>query len=144
MGTAFEDLLGFLPPASRPMPQVGAREGCDDGMLGYYPAISIFHGGAAEVNFGPDFWYPPPGYTSNDEVDVVPTGEKESGKIRALSERYREQIAEDIVYDIIDEVDFWMQDGDGSTDSTSGNAKVETVVMSVPGQEEIKELVQED
>ena len=145
MGTAFEDLLGFLPPASRPMPQVGAREGCDDGMLGYYPAISMFHGGAAEVNFGPDFWYPPPGYSSpSDEVDVVSTGEKESGKIRALSERYREQIAEDIVYDIIDEVDFWMQDGGGSADAANGNAKAEAVVMSAPGQEEIKELVQED
>ncbi|KAI1877193.1 uncharacterized protein JN550_001265 [Neoarthrinium moseri] len=65
MGTPFKDLLAFLPPASKPQAQVGAREGMDDGMLGYYPAISVFRGGAAEVNFGPDFWYPPPGYESS-------------------------------------------------------------------------------
>ncbi|KAI0202498.1 hypothetical protein F4808DRAFT_77218 [Astrocystis sublimbata] len=62
MGTAFTDLLAFLPPASKPQAQVGAREGKDDGMLGYYPAVSVFRGGAVETNFGPDFWYPPNGY----------------------------------------------------------------------------------
>ena len=45
MGTPFTDLLAFLPPASKPQVQVGAREGMDDGMLGYYPAISVFRGG---------------------------------------------------------------------------------------------------
>jgi COMPASS component BRE2 len=32
-------------------------------------------------------------------------------RVRAIGERYREQIAEDIVWDIIDEVDFYAQDG---------------------------------
>ena len=35
----------------------------------------------------------------------------EGRKLRAVGERYKEQIAEDIAWDIIDEVDFFMQDG---------------------------------
>jgi len=31
--------------------------------------------------------------------------------LRPVAERYKEQIAEDVVWDIIDEVDFFMQDG---------------------------------
>lgn len=144
MGTAFEKLLGFLPPASKPMPQVGAREGFDDGMLGYYPAVSVFRGGAVEVNFGPDFWYPPPGYdTTQGEVDIIRPSTDTSVKIQALSERYCEQIAEDVVYDIVDEVDFWMQDGGGATDR-QGVAEKSDAVALAPGREEIKELVQED
>lgn len=139
MGTAFEDLLGFLPPASKPMPQVGAREGLDDGMLGYYPAVSVFRGGVAEVNFGPDFWFPPPGYGAGD-MDVEGAAE---AKVRAVSERYRDQIVEDIVYDIVDEVDFWMQDGGVAKDRAGGPEKNDVAAMA-PGREEIKELVQDD
>jgi COMPASS component BRE2 len=32
-------------------------------------------------------------------------------QLRGIGERYKEQIAEDIVWDIIDEVDFFVQDG---------------------------------
>lgn len=146
MGTPFENLLGFLPPASRPMPQVGAREGLDDGMLGYYPAVSVFRGGAAEVNFGPDFWFPPPDYDStNGEVDMIQIGgdDAQVDGTHAVSERFQAQIAEDVVYDIIDEVDFWMQDGGGATNRTGTHEKIDAVV-SAPGREEIKELVQDD
>ena len=141
MGVPFEELLGFLPPASKPMPQVGAREGTDDGMLGYYPAVSIFRGGAAEVNFGPDFWYPPPDYAPpGTDVD----GESpDPVQLRAVSERYEDQIAEDVVYDIVDEVDFWMQDGGGAT-GMSGVEEKSGEVARAPGREEIKELVQDD
>lgn len=115
MGTAFKDLLAFLPPASKPLAQVGAREGLDDGMLGYYPAISVFRGGAAEVNFGPKWWYDPPGWNSGDnDVDMEGGDQPQTPKprrLRAVAERYDEQIVEDVVYDIIDEVDFWVQDG---------------------------------
>jgi COMPASS component BRE2 len=145
-GTAFEGLLGFLPPASKPlMPQVGAREGLDDGMLGYYPAVSVFRGGAAEVNFGPDFWYPPPGYTSpaDGDVDMDATPTHKLEKLRAVSERYHDQIAEDVVYDIVDEVDVWMQDGGGATDAAGVQEKSNEVAMG-RGREEIKELVQDD
>ena len=35
----------------------------------------------------------------------------EGRRLRAIGERYKEQIAEDVVWDIIDEVDFFSQDG---------------------------------
>lgn len=149
IGTAFENLLGFLPPASKPQPQVGAREGLDDGMLGYYPAVSVFRGGAAEVNFGPDFWYPPPEYEAPgadkaDDGGGDTTASALRRKLRGICERYREQIAEDIVYDVIDEVDFWMQDGGGATDKKGVQEKSDAVAAASRGREEIKELVQDD
>ncbi|KAI0599422.1 hypothetical protein F4775DRAFT_125494 [Biscogniauxia sp. FL1348] len=183
VGTPFTDLLAFLPPASKPQVQVGAREGMDDGMLGYYPAISVFRGGAAEVNFGPDFWYPPPPSDSDekspsnddDDVDMVDAGadadagasaaktdssnsnngvggmqkqkktkKKQQTELRPLAERYDEQIVEDIVADIMDEVDFWMQDGARVIDRTGGRDEKAETVGIVPAREEIKELVQDD
>ena len=145
MGTAFEDLLGFLPPASKPMAQVGARDGHDDGMLGYYPAVSVFRGGCAEVNFGPDFWYPPQGYRSSTDGDVeMAESTAVNGRpIHAVSDRYRDQIVEDILYDIVDEVDFWMSDG-GDTRVRSGEEAKHQVATMAPGREEIKELVEDD
>lgn len=130
VGTPFTDLLAFLPPASKPLHQVGARDGLDDGMLGYFPSVSVFRGGAAEVNFGPEFWYPPPDIIApGDDVDMIgvdTTGTAPSSdattslkRLRALAERYNEQIAEDILYDIIDEVDLWAQDG-GKTEVQKG------------------------
>ena len=195
MGAPFANLLAFLPPASRPQAQVGAREGMDDGMLGYYPAISVFRGGAAEVNFGPDFWYPPPDleldtsssngkkktHAANGDGDVdvdmsgVAAAEEQAGKgeqeqeqeeeeateqktnedrnrplggrcsLRPVAERYDEQVVEDIVADIVDEVDFWMQDGARVIDRTGGrDAKAETTGGIAPAREEIKEIVQDD
>ncbi|OAL48999.1 Ash2-trithorax family protein [Pyrenochaeta sp. DS3sAY3a] len=121
VGIAFDNLLAFLPPASVPSVEAvksGARPGFDDGMVGYLPAISLFNGGVAQVNFGPDFWCPPPEILAQREKDTAmfnsDANEKhvpEGRKLRAIGERYKEQIAEDIVWDIIDEVDFFMQDG---------------------------------
>jgi COMPASS component BRE2 len=134
MGTPFTNLLAFLPPASSANPKVqdGAREGLDDGTLGYYPAVSVFKGGAAEVNFGPNFWYPPPGLglPPNDDVVMVdvnssPGAVSSLTKIRAVAERYEEQIVEDIVYDVIDEVHFWMLD-DGKIIDRTGNPREES------------------
>ncbi|KAF2789191.1 Ash2-trithorax family protein [Melanomma pulvis-pyrius CBS 109.77] len=120
IGIAFENILAFLPPASVPSIEAvknGARTGFDDGMVGYLPAISAFNGGVAQVNFGPDFWFPPAEILKQREKDTqmfestdgphIPEGRK----LRALGERYKEQIAEDVVWDIIDEVDFFSQDG---------------------------------
>ncbi|KAI0185441.1 concanavalin A-like lectin/glucanase domain-containing protein [Xylaria flabelliformis] len=160
MGTAFTDLFAFLPPASKPQVQVGAREGKDDGMLGYYPAISVFRGGAVEANFGPDFWFPPPGYASSpspqtdadamdvDDEDTVRVGtpqqQQKLDKTRAIADRYDEQIVEDVVADIVDEVDFWMQDGARVLDRTGGRDEKAEPVGIAPASEEIKELVQDD
>jgi COMPASS component BRE2 len=114
MGVAFQDLLAFLPPASRPSAQ-GVREGLDDGTLGYYPSVAVFSGGAVEANFGPNFSFPPTNLETDNDVDMdgataTPTSAIPN-KHRPVSERYDEQIAEDVVFDVIDEVDCWMQDG---------------------------------
>jgi COMPASS component BRE2 len=114
IGTAFEKLLAFLPPASLvPSGQgQGARSGFDDGSLGYYPAVSAFFGGTAEVNFGPEFWFPPAelGLDVGD-VDMERDEAASKRKVRPIGDRWKEQVVEDIVWDIIDEVDFYAQDG---------------------------------
>jgi COMPASS component BRE2 len=127
VGIAFENILAFLPPASQPSAEAikaGARIGYDDGMVGYFPAISAFNGGMAQVNFGPDFWCPPPelqttsstttsssssskAAASNNSKKDIPEGRK----LHAIGDRYKEQIAEDVTWDIIDEVDFFSMDG---------------------------------
>ncbi|KAF2859979.1 hypothetical protein K470DRAFT_217930 [Piedraia hortae CBS 480.64] len=116
IGTAFENLLAFLPPASLPSKTVGAREGLDDGMVGYFPAISTFFGGIVEMNFGdgPDgFWCPPEHIVS--AAQRLPPADKvewnPGRQPRAVGERFKEQIAEDIVWDIVDEVTFFTEDG---------------------------------
>ena len=112
-GIAFENLLSFLPLASQPASGTGARIGFDDGMLGYFPAIAAFSGGIAEVNFGPDFWCAPWELDSNDKnmSHNDPYTVSASKEIRPLGDRYAEQIAEDILFDIVDEVGFFMEDG---------------------------------
>lgn len=129
IGTAFENILAFLPPASAPSKTNGAREGFDDGMTGYFPAVSCFFGGVAELNFGDGrdgFWCPPAHLTpmrprkGSEDVEMPDAGLDASGKkegwnpgrrCRPAGDRYKEQVAEDVVWDIIDEVDFFMQDG---------------------------------
>ncbi|KAF2475161.1 Ash2-trithorax family protein [Lindgomyces ingoldianus] len=118
VGIAFENILAFLPPASAPATQPGARPGYDDGMVGYFPAISAFNGGICQVNFGPDLWCPPDEMLIQREKDTEMFGSStseppisEGRKLRAIGERFKEQIAEDVVWDIIDEVDFFTQDG---------------------------------
>jgi len=111
VGTAFEGLMAFLPPASAVAAAGGGRQGLDDGALGYYPAVSVFVGGVAEVNFGPGFWCPPaeldlgkgPGEDAGTEEGVM--------RPRGIWERYNEQIAEDVVWDLVDEAAFFVQDG---------------------------------
>ncbi|KAG9231689.1 hypothetical protein BJ875DRAFT_382405 [Amylocarpus encephaloides] len=148
IGSPFTGLLAFLPPASSPIIQNGAREGLDDGMLGYYPAVSVFRGGAAEVNFGPNFWYPPPGYGMS--TDVAMTGSDQPAEsnlniVRPVSDRYDEQIVEDIVHDIVDEVDFWIQDGCVSgKGARNGVLPITTGLGGGVLGSEIKELVQDD
>ncbi|KAI8454131.1 hypothetical protein BY996DRAFT_6414141 [Phakopsora pachyrhizi] len=76
-GVAFEDLLDFLPLSSGKL--LGSdsitddfnREACkaeanlsdrlhDDGTLGYYPCVSVYGGGIATLNAGPEFSFAPP------------------------------------------------------------------------------------
>ncbi|KAI8367547.1 uncharacterized protein BYT42DRAFT_504575 [Radiomyces spectabilis] len=60
----------------------------DDGTLGYYPAVSVFKGGMVTCNFGPDFQYPP----------------TQSEPWKPMSQRYSEYMAEECVWDLVDEV----------------------------------------
>lgn len=96
-GILARHLFAFLPPAS--FIEVGNKTSLkvgevDDGMLGYYPALSHFTGGAVECKFDGPWWC---GY----EADAG--GEDRSG-CRAIGERYREQIVEDFVCDVVDEI----------------------------------------
>ncbi|KAL8672339.1 MAG: hypothetical protein Q9168_003192 [Polycauliona sp. 1 TL-2023] len=183
LGTPFTDLFAFLPPASKAATQQGARDGLDDGMLGYFPAVSVFRGGAAEINFGPDFWCPPSdlavaagddGQDADDKdmdgsaIALAPKDPKtqrqhahgKNSRLRGMGERYVEHIAEDIVYDLIDEVDFWMLDlienpdaagTDGmstpkarSASTAAGMETAEGLSQLGGGGGEIKEIVQEE
>ena len=164
IGAAFRNLMAFLPPASQPANEKGVRLGMDDGMVGYLPAVSAFSGAVAEVNFGPDFWYP---LDELEREELVAEGTEEKaldkaesgalaeanaldgqdtdmpdapaqgesaarkeqekvaqGSMRGMGVRYTEQIAEDVVYDIIDEVDFFVQDG-GRSELDEGKVKTE-------------------
>ncbi|PYH96184.1 putative histone-lysine N-methyltransferase [Aspergillus ellipticus CBS 707.79] len=98
MGTPFQELYAFLPPASRLANGtnnlgIGERENADDGMIGYYPAVSCYGGGAVECRFEGPWWVGPPHHAENGEP------------VQGIGERFNEQIVEDVVCDIIDEVE---------------------------------------
>ncbi|KAJ5469411.1 hypothetical protein N7539_009029 [Penicillium diatomitis] len=98
MGTPFKELYAFLPPASRLANGtnnlgIGERENADDGMIGYYPAVSCYGGGAVECRFEGPWWVGPP---EQDEL---------GHPVRAIGERFNDQIVEDVVADIVDEVE---------------------------------------
>ncbi|GLI74726.1 transcription factor, contains a PHD finger motif [Penicillium ochrochloron] len=98
MGTPFKELYAFLPPASRLANGtnnlgIGERENADDGMIGYYPAVSCYGGGAAECRFEGPWWFGPP---EQDEF---------GGPVRPIGERFNDQIVEDVVADLVDEVE---------------------------------------
>ena len=81
----FENLLAFLPPSS----QLAGKD-LDDGMLGYYPAVSVFKGGIVRMNFGPEWECPPQGLEG----------------VRPMCERYEEMMAEDVCWDLMDEMEW--------------------------------------
>lgn len=124
IGTPFENLYAFLPPASKPLLVVGGRE-LDDGTLGYYPAVSVFRGGAVRLNFGPNWIHPPADLGMN---------------VKGIGERYDEQIAEDVTYDLVDEVDLLFTTGG----MTALGTKDTNVGQATSVKEEIKEMVIED
>lgn len=121
MGSPFKDLYAFLPPASRLANGtnnlgIGERENADDGMIGYYPAVSCYGGGAVECRFEGPWWVGPPEKTE--------TGEP----IRPIGERFNDQIVEDVVADIVDELEAMFTwggvDGDviGNNNTPDGTA----------------------
>lgn len=98
MGAPFKELYAFLPPASRLANGsnnlgIGERENADDGMIGYFPAVSCYGGGAVECRFEGPWWFGPPATTDDGQP------------IRPIGERFNDQIVEDVVADIVDEVE---------------------------------------
>ncbi|BGP16427.1 hypothetical protein JCM10213_004017 [Rhodosporidiobolus nylandii] len=66
-GVAYEDLYDFLPLRKEKTDEKKKKDNRlvmenwhDDGALGYFPMASVFHGGIATINAGPDFAFPPP------------------------------------------------------------------------------------
>ncbi|KAJ5392404.1 hypothetical protein N7509_007894 [Penicillium cosmopolitanum] len=121
MGSPFKDLYAFLPPASRLANGtnnlgIGERENADDGMIGYYPAVSCYGGGAVECRFEGPWWVGPPEKTETGEF------------IRPFGERFNDQIVEDVVADIVDELEAMFTwggvDGDviGNNNTPDGTA----------------------
>lgn len=97
VGIMFEGLYSFLPTFNEDesasiFPNTtqlqNSNFNCtDDGSLGYYPMLSVFQGGEVGLNPGPEFKFPP------------------KRLYQPLSQRFEEKVAEEVVWDIIDEVE---------------------------------------
>lgn len=129
MGTPFKELYAFLPPASRLVNGtnnvgIGERENADDGMIGYYPAVSCYGGGAVECRFEPPWWIGPPSHVAN------------GAPVRPVGERYNEQIVEDVLADIVDEVEAMSIWGDVGG-NVVGNAELDGSDTGVVGGSEV-------
>ncbi|KAL4889281.1 hypothetical protein BDV59DRAFT_186893 [Aspergillus ambiguus] len=129
MGTPFKELYAFLPPASRLANGtnnlgLGERENADDGMIGYYPAVSCYGGGAVECKFEGPWWFEPPSPGENGEP------------VRGIGERFVEQIVEDIVADIVDEVEAMLVWG-GVDGDVIGNARLDASGSGAVGGSEV-------
>lgn len=146
-GVAFQDLLDFLPLKAHTTssqdklnsnlitnlsesisiePLTANREHLhDDGTMGYYPCVSVYGGGIARLNPGPDFKYPPPEdieahlnephstnlVTQNSLPDQSDqnnqsTTTSASPKWQALSELYPVYLAEQNQLDRLDAIEF--------------------------------------
>ncbi|KAH9443357.1 hypothetical protein Pst134EA_009457 [Puccinia striiformis f. sp. tritici] len=134
-GVAFRDLLDFLPLRVDSSPQnnefwhhlsedpnpdannVKSVESLhDDGTLGYYPCVSVYGGGIARLNSGPEFKFAPPesnNYPLGEEADLPEKGissdtdtrddSRHTNKAwRPLSELYPIHIAEQRRLDELD------------------------------------------
>lgn len=126
MGTPFKELFAFLPPASRLTNGtnnlgIGERENADDGMIGYFPTVSCYGGGAVECRFEPPWWFGPPPVVGaddiKDETSEDQKSQEETTVVKPFGERFNDQIVEDIVADMIDEIEAMMLWGSESTDA---------------------------
>lgn len=119
-GVAFEDLYDFVPlRRDKPPPGTSRKKDSralmenhhDDGALGYFPMVSVFGGGIATLNPGPDFAFPPPAdmdaaLAASPHPPKPPTkrAPADAGQqCRPLCERYAEAMAEQAYLDDLDE-----------------------------------------
>lgn len=131
MGTPFKELFTFLPPASRLANGtnnlgLGERENADDGMIGYYPAVSCYGGGAVECRFQGPWWYGPPSDTGNEKP------------VLGVGERFNEQIVEDVVADIVDEVEAMLVWGNVDSAIVNNAEMVDSGAGAVGGADVLK------
>lgn len=94
VGTMFEDLYLFLPSNADDESEPNTKQqqnalyrNTDDGLLGYYPMMSVYLNGIVKLNPGPDFKFP------------IPAG------ALPLSDSYVRKIVEDTYWDLMDEVE---------------------------------------
>lgn len=129
MGTPFKELFAFLPPASRLTNGtnnlgIGERENADDGMIGYFPTVSCYSGGAVECRFEPPWWFGPPPTVGQDGIKDDKDEEQQTKPVVAkpFGERFNDQIVEDVVADIVDEIEAMLLWGNerSSINITSG------------------------
>ncbi|KAJ5930781.1 hypothetical protein N7466_006274 [Penicillium verhagenii] len=132
IGSPFKELYAFLPPASRLASTsnvgIGERENADDGMIGYYPAVSCYGGGAVECRFEGPWWVGPPEQTEAGEP------------IRAIGDRFNEQIVEDVVADIVDEIEAMFTWGgvDGDVIGDNNTEELDAASGAIRGSEVLK------
>ncbi|KAL5335674.1 hypothetical protein BJX70DRAFT_374459 [Aspergillus crustosus] len=119
MGTPFKELYAFLPPASRLANGtnnlgLGERENADDGMIGYYPAVSCYGGGSVECRFDEPWWFGPPADADQNRL------------VKGIGERFNEQIVEDVLADIVDEVEAMLVWGNINGGDVLNNAEIDS------------------
>jgi COMPASS component BRE2 len=123
-GIVWEHLFAFLAPASsiEKSNRAIVYGDVDDGLLGYYPAVSHYTGGAVECKFDGPWWY---GYGDGPARP----------QCRPIGNRYNEQIVEDLVSDLVDEVYQEMLEGDPDWMKKrvlSGSGSLNSVAVSAP------------
>lgn len=110
-GTAFTDIYDYLQlrettkrKAAKDRQALNLKERhnpFDDGTLGYYPMVSLYHEAVVRLNAGPDFQFPPP-----DDIDAV-LGRVETPSMtrtwKPLSDRYEQFVAETFELDDLEE-----------------------------------------
>jgi len=129
-GVAFKDLLDFLPlrvdsssqsdGSAHPLAEDPSAESThiksgeslhDDGTLGYYPCVSVYGGGIARLNPGPDFRFTPPELAHpvlDGEAEVREKVQEDADTSRGwkpLSELYQKHMKEQRRLDELDMVE---------------------------------------
>ncbi|KAI5477201.1 histone-lysine N-methyltransferase (Bre2) [Pseudohyphozyma bogoriensis] len=122
-GVAYEDIYDFVPlrlhageMGTKGLTGDPRENWHDDGMMGYFPLVSVFGGAIATINPGPDFAYPPPKDIEGalnfsphppTSAPIVQPERKVDGEVlppwRPLSDRYVEFLAEQTRLDDLDE-----------------------------------------
>lgn len=110
-GVAFTDIYDYLQlretpkrKAARERQSLNLKERhnpFDDGTLGYYPMVSLFHDAIVSLNAGPDFAFPPP--PDIDSLLDGGDGQANERTWKPLCERYEQFVTEMFALDELEE-----------------------------------------